>query len=129
MITTINLTTDALKKAIFILKPDKASRPDNISSKLLKCAGNAIVSSLMSVFAASAASYAVPATWKSANESSLCKSGDETDKQNYRPISLLCVPGKLMEPCVGPIITTHTANQDLSSSSSGRIEKATQRSF
>ena len=72
--------------------------------------------SLMSVFTASAASNTVPATWKSANVSSLYKSEDETDKHNYRPISLLCVPGKLMESCVGSIITTHMANHDLSSS-------------
>ena len=112
----LDVTTDILKNALFNLKPDKASRPDNVSSKLLKSAGNAIVPSLVSVFTASAASNTVPATWKSANVSSLYKSGDETDKHNYRPISLLCVPGKLMKSCVGSIITTHIANHDLSSS-------------
>jgi len=113
-VTTIDVTRDILKNALFNLKPDKASGPDNVSSKLLKSAGNAIVQSLMSVFTASAESNTVPATWKSANLSSLYKSGDETDKHNYRPISLLCVSGKLIESCVGSIIiTTHIANHDL----------------
>ena len=119
----LDVTTDIFKNALFNLKPDKASRPDNVSSKLLKSAGNAIVPSLMSVFTASAASNTVPATWKSANVSSLYKSGDETDKHNYRPISLLCVPGKLMKSCVGSIITTHIANHDLSSSNQWAYRK------
>ncbi|KAL9954935.1 hypothetical protein ACROYT_G042525 [Oculina patagonica] len=114
-VMTIDLTTDILKKALFKLKPDKASGPDHVSSKLLKYAGNVIIPSLMSVFTASTASNSVPATWKLANVSSLYKSGDETDKHNYRPISLLSVPGKLMESCIGSIITTHITNHDLRS--------------
>ncbi|KAL9961450.1 hypothetical protein ACROYT_G030391 [Oculina patagonica] len=114
-VMTIDLTTDILKKALFKLKPDKASGPDHVSSKLLKYAGNVIILSLMSVFTASTASNSVPATWKLANVSSLYKSGDETDKHNYRPISLLSVPGKLMESCIGSIITTHITNHDLRS--------------
>ena len=43
--------------------------------------------------------------WKSANVSSVYKSKDETDKLNYGPISLLCVPGKIMESCVATTIT------------------------
>ena len=79
--------------------------------------------SLMSVFTASVASNTIPATWKSANVSSLYKSGDETDKHNYRLISLLCVPGKVMESCVGSIITTQVANHDLSSSNQWAYRK------
>ena len=37
---------------------------------------------------------------KAANISASYKSDDETDKHNYRPISLLSVPGKLTESIV-----------------------------
>ena len=37
---------------------------------------------------------------KAANISASYKSDDETDKHNYRPISLLSVPGKLTESMV-----------------------------
>ena len=41
------------------------------------------------------------------------KKDDETDKQNYRPISLLCVPGKLLETQVVSTITNHVEHHDL----------------
>ena len=53
-------------------------------------------------------------TWKSANVTPLFKKEDETDKQNYRPISLLCVPGKLMETNVCSTISTHITENQLS---------------
>ena len=55
----------------------------------------------------------VPATWKAVNISAPYKSDDETDKHNYRPISLLSVLGKLMEATVGSTITTHVPGQGL----------------
>ena len=55
----------------------------------------------------------VSSTWKFAKVSALFKKEDETDKQNYRPISLLCVPGKLMETQVVSTITNHVEHHNL----------------
>ena len=112
-ITHINLTSDVVKKALLKLKLGKASGPDEVTPKLLKLAGNAIIPSLLTVFISSATSNKVPLMWKSANVSSVYKSKDETDKLNYRPISLLCVPGKIMESCVATTITSHVSKHDL----------------
>ena len=43
----------------------------------------------------------------------LFKRDDETDKHNYRPISLLSVPEKLMESMMASTITTHVTGQGL----------------
>ena len=111
-ITHIDLTSDIVKKALLKLKPGKASGPDEVTAKLLKLAGNATIPSLLTVFISSATSKKVPLMWKSANVSSVYKSKDETDKLNYRPIPLLCVPGKIMESCVAAI-TLHVSKHDL----------------
>lgn len=52
---------------------------------------------------------------KSANVFSLYKSNDETDKLNYCPISILCVPGKIVESCVAVTVTSHIRRHDLRS--------------
>lgn len=51
---------------------------------------------------------------KSANVSVLYKSNDETDKLNYHPISLLCVPSKIMECGFAATVTSHIREHDLS---------------
>ena len=61
----------------------------------------------------SASCNIVPSTWKFARVSALFKKNDETDKQNYRPISLLCVPGKLMETQVVSTVTNHVEHHNL----------------
>ena len=95
------------------LTADKASGPNSVAPKLLKFAGDSIISSLLSVFHTSATCNTVPATWKTANISALYKSDHETDKNNYKPISLLSMPGKLMESVVASTITTHVTGQGL----------------
>jgi hypothetical protein len=103
-------------QGVLNLKPDKACGPDKVSPKLLKNAGRALIPSLLSLYTSSAKSNSVPDQWKNANISSLYKKDDETEKSNYRPISLLCVPGKLMETCVSSTITTHLEDHELSHS-------------
>ena len=110
----INLTYESVLQGVLNLKPGKACGPDKVSPKLLKNAGWALIPSL-SLFTSSAINNSVPDQWKSANVLSLYKKDDETEKSNYRPISLLCVPGKL-ESCVSSTITTHLTDHELSHS-------------
>ena len=72
-----------------------------------------IIPSFLSVLNISSTCNTVPATWKAANISAPYKSDDETDKHNYRPISLLSVSGKLMESMVASTITTHVPGKGL----------------
>ena len=89
------------------LKQDKAPGPDNISPKLLKAAGESIVPSLVSLFKISVSSNMLPNVWKTARMSSVYKKGDKTDKENYRPLSNLCLPSKVMETLVSDTIKKH----------------------
>ena len=94
------------------LKNNKTCGPDNIAPRLLKSAGHALIPSLFSLYSMSASCNTVPSTWKFA-VSALFKKEDDTDKQNYRPISLLCFPGKLMETQVVSTITNHVEHHNL----------------
>ena len=49
----------------------------------------------------------VPADWKHANIIAVYKKGSRTDAQNYRPVSLTCVPCKLPEHIMFRHIMTH----------------------
>ena len=64
----------------------------------------------MSLYSISAACNSFPASWKAAYLSAVYKKDDETDKHNYRLISLLSVPGILFETAVSRTITTHMSD-------------------
>ena len=103
----------SVAESIDKMKANKACGPDNLSPKLLKYAGKDLIPSLLSQFSMSAEHNSVATSSKTANVSAHFKKDDETDKQIYRPISLLCVPGKLMEHAVATLIATHIAEHNL----------------
>ena len=55
-------------------------------------------------------------SWKNAKVSALFKKDDETDKQKYRPISLLWVPEKQIEQAVATTITNRISKDSPSHS-------------
>ena len=113
-IMRIELTQDMVYKEILKLKPNKARGPDNISPKLLKLADKSIVPSLTSIFKISAQTNKVPRKCKNANVTAIFKKDDEAERENYRPISILCVPGKIMESCTTTTIYDHLEEHNLS---------------
>ena len=80
-----------------MLKTNKSTGPDNIPPKLLKLAGTAVVPALVTHFRYSIERGVIFSSWKTARLAPILKKDDETDMGNYRPISLLSVPGKIME--------------------------------
>ena len=112
-IMNIELTWTKVRKEIVKLKQKKAGGPDNISLKLLKFADKSIVPSLLSVFQICAQTNIVPNKWKKANVTAIYKKEVETESENYRPISLICTPGKMMECCVASTLNNHLDEQKL----------------
>ena len=129
-VMSINLSYEGTASSMAKLRADKAFGPHSVAPKLLKFAGDSIIPSLLSVFNISTTCNTVPAApWKAANISALYKSDDETDhdKPNYRPISLLSAPGKLMESMVASTITTYVTGQGLGNPLQWRIKRSFHR--
>ena len=78
----------------------KATGCDGISARALKLAGTTLAPSLCSLFNQSITSATLPKEWKSANITPVHKGGDETNMNNYRPISVLPIVAKILERIV-----------------------------
>jgi len=104
----------SVQEKVNALKINKSSGPDNIPSKLLKLAGNAIVPPLMGLYRYSCARKAVFSTWKTARLTPIFKKDDETERGNYRPVSLLSIPSKIMESEINDILVRHIFKDNIS---------------
>ena len=96
----IALNRDLLKSSLRCLKPGKASGPDDISNKELYLIGDAFLDCFMPLAQRSILECKLPSQWKQAQVKCLHKKGNTLDCENYRPISLLSIPGKLLENVV-----------------------------
>jgi Reverse transcriptase (RNA-dependent DNA polymerase) len=93
----IDITEDKIKKAIDSLKINKAAGIDDMGSTLLKLSKEGILRPLNAIFRESLDTGKVPGDWKKANVMSIFKKGSKADCGNYRPVSLTCQVGKIME--------------------------------
>ena len=86
--------------------------PDNIQPKLMKLARDAIIPSLESSYRYSIQTKTVFTSWKTAKITPVFKKDDETDRRNYRPISLLSVPSKILESLVNDTHVRHSFKEN-----------------
>jgi hypothetical protein len=90
-----------VKEILQNLDANKASGPDEVSTRLLKQTSEQIAPSLARIFNYSLQTGRFLGIWKEANVTPLYKNKrDREDLKNYRPVSLLSCIGKVMERCV-----------------------------
>ena len=92
-----NVTPTVIYTALKKLKSKNSTGLDKISSKLLKCIVNSIMSPLCHVFNLSFKSGYIPECLKTALVKPVYKKGANNIFTNYRPISLLSTFAKLLE--------------------------------
>ena len=78
----------------------KSSAIDNLSARVLKDAFMTIPNVMSTLFNLSLLQGTYPNKWKTAKIVPLFKGGEKTLVKNYRPVSLLPLPGKLLEKIV-----------------------------
>ena len=99
-LSSIECTEEEVVNVLRSLKLKTSSGPDGISSSMLKNTVFSISSTLCSLFNLSLSTGIVPSDWKSSNITPVFKSGNKNLVSNYRPISLLSIPSKLLERIV-----------------------------
>ena len=89
------------------LKPRKATGPDRIQAKDLVVAGNSAIDGLNTIFSKSLKNSRFPSKWKLARVTTIFKKGNQLDPANYRPLSMLSLPGKLLESQFCRVLDKH----------------------
>jgi len=87
-------------KAIGELKPNKSPGIDNITSTYALKIKEIIAKPLTLLFNKSLETNEVPSDWKRANVTLIFKKGNKSNVENYRPISLTALLGKVMEKII-----------------------------
>ena len=105
------------------MKINKASGPDLISPRLLKEGAIVLARPFSVIFNGSLQQGYFPPAWKTANVSLVHKKDEKSLPSNYRPISLLSSPGKVMERCVHKHLYNYvTSHQLLTPLQSGFVQ-------
>ena len=113
---TVTFTEDNILSVINKLKPNLSSGPDCLPPVFFKNLKLCLAGPLSIVFNQLISVGAVPNKWKSAIIVPVFKKGPAGDVANYRPISLTCVPCKLMERIIAQHIYDHLVDCNLLSS-------------
>ena len=101
---SIPFTTEELVKALKSIKVGKAPGPDDIHPEFLLHAGDAVTKRLCQYM--STCLERCPKIWRMATVIALPKRNKpKNDPKSYRPISLLCIPFKLLERMIHGCIT------------------------
>lgn len=122
-LTTLKLHRITVEETVEIIDKieiGKSSAVEGLSSRLLKDALSVLPIHLAFIFNLSLDTGVFPSAWKQANVILIPKDGVPTDPGNYRPISLLPLPGKLLEKLIHDRLMTYLNNYRLLVSDSDR---------
>ena len=96
----INFNEDEILKVIRALNIHKAHRHDDISIRMIKICDKSLLKPLIILFENSIKSSCCPDIWKRSNIIPVHKKNDKQLVNNYRPISLLPIFGKIFEKII-----------------------------
>ena len=106
-LTEADFKEEDVRKKLTNLKPSAAPGPDGVWTRILQKLADVLAKPLSLIFTKLFADGCVPGIWKKANVCPVFKKGVKGDTGNYRPISLTCVVGKLMESLLRDRILQH----------------------
>ena len=103
----IVVTKEVVTKLLKGLSPHKALGPDELHPRVLKELATELGQVFAHLFQQSMDTGKIPHKWSLENICPLIKKGDRSLACNYRPVSLTCIPCKLLEHIVCSNIMAH----------------------
>ena len=107
------ITPNQTKRLIEAIPSSKVTCVDGVSARILKIAAPAIASSLAKLINICIASDTFPTAWKQAKVTPIHKQKSKSDKNNYRPISVLPVLSKIFERHLHNSLSTFLKDNNL----------------
>ena len=112
-LVSLHFDEDELLKIIRALNIHKAHGHDDISIRMIKICDKSLIKPLMLIFKKSIRSSCYPDIWKKSNIIPAHKKNDKRLVNNYRPISLLPIFGKIFEKIIFNRIYNHLLKESL----------------
>ena len=108
-----HVSTEFVKSQLRSLRANKAVGLDQISARLLKDSADVLSPILRNLFNLSIDQKKFPNNWKSVKVIALFKSGDASECDNYRPISILPTASKILERAIHMQLYDHLQREGL----------------
>ena len=112
-LTSLDLDDNELLKIVRASNMNKAHGHDDISIRMIKICDKSLIKPLMLIFKKSIRSSYYPDIWKKSNIIPVHKKNDNRLVNNYRPISLLPVLGKIFEKIIFNKIYNYLSKENL----------------
>ena len=106
-LTSIGISETVVLEKLNKLNVNKSHGPDELHGKFLYELRHELFKPLTKLFKDSLKSGILPQDWRDANVIPLHKKGRKDLAQNYRPVSLTSVVGKLLEQIVKDYLVAH----------------------
>src|SRR3989441_13330468 len=112
-LTNIYITEEIVLEKLNKINVNKCQGSDQVHPKLLYALGNEIAKPLTMLFKHSLQLGIVPQDWRDANVAPLHKKGSREKPENYRPVSLTSIVGKIFESIIKDSIVAHLDQYNL----------------
>ena len=107
LLAGLNISEKGVVKLLKEIDPSKAGGPDEVPCRILKELVEDIAPIMTDIYRQSLSTGVQPNIWKTAYISPIFKKGAVCEDENYHPVSLTCIPCKILEHIICSHLRRH----------------------